>query len=324
MALRLRRVWQSAAVEPGSPSITAQKVALQRLTFERVPAAYGDPDSDIALARDVASGTAVDGESQLSSYLAARTLFFDRVIVRTLDGGITQAVITGAGYDGRAFRYAKPGVRWFEVDHPATQNDKRERLERLGIDSGAITYVAADFATDDVAASLLAAGLDVARATVFICEGVAVYLERSVLVALLRAIREVAAPRSRFAVSFSMTPDNPEAVARQEWFRRRVAAVGEPERDRLTPDELADVLASTGWADETTSPRAATRGTGGPSSSVKLSPRRPRSCLRCQRHLRSGPGSASKRRTGPSGRIRCRTHRWCRRHGTCPPEGAGA
>ena len=231
-------------------------MALQRLTFERLAAPYGHPDADIALARDVASGSAVDGESQLSSYLAARTLFFDRVIVRTLDAGVTQAAIIGAGYDGRAFRYAKPGVRWFEVDHPATQNDKRARLDRLGIETGTIAYVAADFATDDVAASLLAAGLDAARATVFICEGVAVYLDRAVLVALLRAIRQVAAPSSRFAVSFSMTPDSDEAAARQEWFRRRAAAVGEPERDRLTPDELADVLASTRWADETTSPRA--------------------------------------------------------------------
>jgi len=256
MALRLRRVWQSATVEPGSPSITAQKVALQRLTFERVPAPYGDPDADITLACDVASGAAVDGESELSAYLAARTLFFDRVVVRALDGGITQAAIIGAGYDGRAFRYAKPGVRWFEVDHPSTQADKRARLDRLGIDTSAVAYVAADFASDDVAGSLVTAGLDTADATVFICEGVAVYLEREVLVALLRAIRQVAAPRSLLAVSFSMTPDSDEAAARQEWFRRRVAAIGEPERDRLTPDERADVVASTGWTDETTSPRA--------------------------------------------------------------------
>ena len=256
MELRLRPVWQSAAVEPGSPSITAQKVALQRLTFERLPAPFGDADADIALARDVASGAAVDGESQLSSYLAARTLFFDRVIVGALDGGITQAAIIGAGYDGRAFRYAKPRVRWFEVDHPSTQSDKRARLDRLGIDSSAVAYVEADFASDDVAGSLLSAGLDAARATVFICEGVAVYLEREVLVALLRAVRQIAAPGSRLAVSFSMTPDSEEGAARQEWFRRRVAAVGEPERDRLTPNELTDVLAATGWANETTSPRA--------------------------------------------------------------------
>ena len=120
----------------------------------------------------------------------------------------------------------------------------------------AITYVAADFATDDVEVALAAAGFDRGRATVFICEGVAVYLERPVLESLLRSIRAVAAERSRLAISLSMTPDSDEAAARQEWFRARVAAVGEPERDRLTPEERARVLSDTGWKDETTSPRA--------------------------------------------------------------------
>ena len=153
MALRLRRVWQSAAVERGSPSITAQKVALQRLTFDRVPAPYGDPDADIALARDVASGSPVDGESQLSAYLAARTLFFDRVIVRTLDAGLTQAAIIGAGYDGRAFRYAKPGVPLVR-GRPSRHADATSAP--VSIDSASTAarsaYVAADFANDDVAA----------------------------------------------------------------------------------------------------------------------------------------------------------------------------
>ena len=256
MALRLSRVWQCAAVEPGSPSITAQKVALQRLTFERVPAPYGDPGADIALASDVAAGSVVDGESQLSTYLAARTMFFDRVVVGAIDRGVTQAVIVGAGYDGRALRYAKDGVSWFELDHPATQGDKRARLDRLGIDTTRVRYVAADFATDDVAAGLREAGFEAQRAAVFICEGVAVYLDRSVLTALLRSLRSLAAEGSRLAISLSLTPDSDEARARQEWFRRRVAAIGEPERDRLTPHEVTALLADTGWSDETTSPRA--------------------------------------------------------------------
>jgi methyltransferase (TIGR00027 family) len=247
-------------VQEGSPSVTAQKVALLRLSFARVAVEYGDPEADDALARDVASNAPVDSETVLSAYLAARTTFFDRVIVGAIDRGMTQAVIVGAGYDGRGFRYAKPGVRWFEVDHPATQGDKRARLDRLRLDTSAITYVAADFSTDDVAEALGRAGFDAQLAAVFICEGVAVYLERSVLVSLLRALRAVATPTSRLAISLSMTPQNEDAIARQEWFRRRVAAVGEPERDRLTPEEKEAVLTSTGWKDETTSPRAQSAG----------------------------------------------------------------
>ena len=61
-----------------------------------------------------------------------------------------RVVVAGAGYDGRALCYAKPGVRWFEIDHPATQADKVARIARLAIPTPHLTFVAADFANDDV------------------------------------------------------------------------------------------------------------------------------------------------------------------------------
>src|SRR5207248_8361300 len=140
--------------------------------------AYGDPDAEEQLARDVAGTITVDPNGMMVPYLAARTAFFDRVVVRSLDAGVTQVVIAAAGYDGRALRYAKPGVRWFEVDHPDTQVDKRARLEHLDIDTPHVAFVAADFSVDDVAAGLAAAGHDRSQASLFLCEGVAIYLER--------------------------------------------------------------------------------------------------------------------------------------------------
>jgi hypothetical protein len=99
----------------------------------------------------------------MHEYIRARTAFFDRVVVSSIDRGIAQVVIGGAGYDGRAFRYAKPGVRWFEVDHPATQADKLERITRLGLATPQVSFIAADFTADPVAEPLIAAGLDPAR-----------------------------------------------------------------------------------------------------------------------------------------------------------------
>ena len=64
---------------------------------------------------------------------------------------MAQVVIGAAGYDGRAFRYAKPGVTWFELDHPSTQADKMARLGKLGVQTGHVRFVAADFASDPVA-----------------------------------------------------------------------------------------------------------------------------------------------------------------------------
>jgi methyltransferase (TIGR00027 family) len=240
----LATVPQSAVMDQGGPSETARRVAAHRLGFTRVPAAYGDPSVDEALAADVAAGH-VAPANRMHDYLAARTAFFDRVVVGALDRGVRQVVIGAAGYDGRAFRYARSGVRWFEVDHPATQRDKLARLERLGADAPHIRFVGADFRTDPVAGLLVEAGLDPGAEALFLLEGVAVYLEPSVLEALLGQLRRVAAPGSRLAISVSLSRDHDRAARAR--FQASVAAMGEPARSVFDADEADALLARTGW-----------------------------------------------------------------------------
>jgi methyltransferase (TIGR00027 family) len=231
-------------MEDGGPSITAQRVAAHRLGFTRVPAAYGDPAADDALAVDVAAGREAPA-SRMHDYLAARTSFFDRTVVTAIGSGVRQIVVGGAGYDGRAFRYAKPGVRWLEVDHPATQRDKRERLERLGIAAPDVRFVEADFIRDPVAGRLLAAGLDATAPSLFLLEGVAVYLEPAVLETLLHQFRQVAAPGSRLAISVSVSRDHDQGARAR--FQAAVAAMGEPARSTFDAAEAGNLLANTGW-----------------------------------------------------------------------------
>jgi methyltransferase (TIGR00027 family) len=221
-------------------------VAAHRLTFDRVPAPYGDPAADDELARDVAAGVAV-APGPMRDYLRARTRFFDRVVTGALARGCAQAVIGAAGYDGRALRYATPGVRWFEVDHPATQADKRSRLRRLGIDARHIRFVAADFGADPVADLLISAGLAPGEPSVFLLEGVAVYLEVPVLRALLGQLRQVAGDGSELAISLLVSTGSAERAARRAAFQAAVAAVGEPARSVLEPDAAWDLLTGTGW-----------------------------------------------------------------------------
>ena len=148
----------------------------------------------------------------MHEHLRARTAFFDRAVVNALGRGVRQVVIGGAGYDGRALRYAKPGVTWFELDHPATQADKVARVARLDLERGHIRFIAADFTADPIAEPLLAAGLDPARPTLFLLEGVAVYLERPVLERVLAAFRQVAADGSELAMSGSTGTATPQAA----------------------------------------------------------------------------------------------------------------
>jgi methyltransferase (TIGR00027 family) len=227
-----------------APSQTARGVAAHRLDYERLEAPYGDPAADEALARDVAGGLVRRQDSPRHEYLRARTAFFDRVVVTSLERRVRQVVVGAAGYDGRAFRYAKPGVRWFEVDHPATQADKLARIARLGLDSRRIRFVAADFATDPVADLLAAAGLDTGRAALFLLEGVAVYLEQPVLERVLGEFRAVTVAGSPLAISVSLET---AAAEDRERFKAAVAAVGEPARTVLSVAAARGLLAGVGW-----------------------------------------------------------------------------
>ncbi len=235
-------------MDESGPSWTARRVAAHRLDFTRVPAPYGDAAADEALAGDVAGELRIT-EGRMHQYLAARTAFFDQIVVGALDGGLRQVVIGGAGYDGRALRYAKPGVRWFEVDHPATQADKRERLDRLGLDAAHVRFVAADFAADPVPDPvpdlLLAAGLDASAPSLFLLEGVAVYLEPAVVDSILDQFRQVAGAGSRLAISVSLSGEYDRGG--RAGFRVSVAAMGEPARSHFAADEAEGILARAGW-----------------------------------------------------------------------------
>jgi methyltransferase (TIGR00027 family) len=175
-------------MEDGGSSVTARRVAAHRLGFTRVATDYGDPAADEALSADVAAGQAAPANG-MHDYLAARTSFFDRTVVSAIDRGVQQVVVGAAGYDGRAFRYARPGVRWFEVDHPATQRDKLERLGRLGIAAPHVRFAEADFTRDPLTDRLRAAGLDTGAPSLFLLEGVAVYLVPAVLETVLDQFR---------------------------------------------------------------------------------------------------------------------------------------
>lgn len=248
-------------MEDGGPSATARRVAAHRLGFDRTATGYGDPAADEALAADVVGGLTVSA-GRMHDYLAARTAFFDRAVTGAIDRGVRQIVTGAAGYDGRALRYAKPGVRWFEVDHPATQRDKLRRLDRLGITAPGVRFVEADFTRDPVAGRLREAGLDPAVPSLFLLEGVAVYLEAAVLENVLGQLRQVAAPGSHLAISVSGSraagDGSREARAR---FQAAVAAMGEPVRSTFEAGQAEALLARTGWQVADSAPDGASRGT---------------------------------------------------------------
>ena len=244
----------------GEGSPTAQRVAAYRLGFDRLPAPFGDPGADDRLARDVAGSISFEQREDMGRYLRWRTAFFDRVVLRALERNVVQVATVAAGYDGRSLRYARPGVRWFEVDHPDTQANKRLRLDRLGIDASHITFIGIDLAHEAVSAALIAGSWDPDAPSVMLCEGLSVYLEADVFEALLGELRAVATVGTRLAMSLSIQVHGPDEVARRARFEEVVAALGEPARNRLDPDSAAEMLAATRWRAVDVSERAGRAG----------------------------------------------------------------
>jgi methyltransferase (TIGR00027 family) len=181
--------------------------------------------------------------------MAARTAFFDQLILDAIEDGTTQIVIVGAGYDGRAVRFREPGVRFFEVDHPATQADKRRRLARLGISARDVTFVPLDLTRGNVDSGLGGVGHDAAQASLFICEGLVGYLPGHTLESLWLGLRQQANEKSTLAVNFLVRPParTLQAKLRRSLVDFPMRVIGEPRRSDFGPGEPERGLERTGW-----------------------------------------------------------------------------
>jgi methyltransferase (TIGR00027 family) len=125
----------------------------------------------------------------------ARTRFIDDALRKTLQEGIEQVVILGAGFDCRAYRI--PGIdrtRVYEVDRPNTLAAKRQHLKRvLGSLPQHVVFAEIDFNQQQPKDVLIASGFDPASPSCFIWEGVTNYLTKQAVDATLQFISTTAA-----------------------------------------------------------------------------------------------------------------------------------
>ncbi len=176
--------------------------------------------------------------------LAARVAWMDSRIAAALDAGIDQVAVVGAGYDSRAWRMRRTGVRWFELDRPAPQAAKRAVAPH-----GDVTYVEADLLTTDAARELHRAGLAANRPAVFVLEGLTMYLDEQVVRRQLARLAASGAPGSRLLVDFTPPAATGSAANRRQVVLQRLARSGSGERFLLTvvPAEAAALVGASGW-----------------------------------------------------------------------------
>jgi methyltransferase (TIGR00027 family) len=134
--------------------------------------------------------------------MTVRTRFIDEALEQAIDDGARQVVVLGAGFDTHAYRCENllAQTRIFEVDRPATQAFKVERVSQaLGRPPANLTYVPVDFGRERLGPVLERHGFDASARTFFILEGVTMYLAEE---AAHETLRFVAAHRAGSAVVF--------------------------------------------------------------------------------------------------------------------------
>ena len=171
-------------VIPRSPSKTAVRSAAARALHREEPPpwvlddhlALGlAGDQGVSITRSMRDELSTENLLTFSRWMCVRARLAEDVVERAVAAGIRQYAILGAGLD--SFAYRRPDLlgrlRVFEVDHPASQAWKRERLAELGVGLPAnLVFAPVDFETQTLRDGLLAAGFDFADMAPLEADGV--------------------------------------------------------------------------------------------------------------------------------------------------------
>ena len=256
----------AAAVVPGAESTTAVAVCEYRAIGALNPdpklrgpdklaarfCPFGFLPRDYALARQV-----MGRDPELYSgyfFVNARTRHIDAQLVAAAKDGIGQVVVLGAGYDSRSYRFHKayPKLTFFEVDLPQMVAAKKQAVERVfGKLPRQVRYVPIDFNTQTLESVLTAAGYDRAKRSLFVLEGVMMYVNDAGNDATFDFIGRKSAPGSRVVYDYVLrraVEGDFNGLYAAETTVKGVAAMGEPFVTGWTPAEAAAFAARHGLA----------------------------------------------------------------------------
>lgn len=202
------------------------------------------PDQATALAWIMQNYTA-------SPMTLSRSRYTEDILEKAVRQGVQQYVILGAGMDTFAFRRPElmEQLQVFEVDHPATQAFKLQRLADLGWEHPAqLHFVPVDFTQESLASALKHSSFEPQASSFFSWLGVTYYLTRDAVFATLRAIAAVAPAGSTVIFDYF---DNDafvreRAAKRVQFMVDAFAQSDEPLITGFDPFTLAEDLARSG------------------------------------------------------------------------------
>ena len=179
-----------------------------------------------------------------------RAAYTEQALKTAVLTGTKQYVILGAGLDTFAFREPEflSKHRVFEVDHPLTQADKKERIARAGWTiPDNLAFVPVDFTKDSLAQRLIAAGFDPTTKSFFSWLGVTHYLSAEAIDAMLSALSSLCADGSTLVFDY---PDENFFAAPEKRVQNTIMmakAGGEPMQSAFSYSELEKLLEKHGF-----------------------------------------------------------------------------
>jgi methyltransferase (TIGR00027 family) len=243
-------------VQTGQPSQTARGAAAYRAIHQRLDGGVIFSDPFAARILDDETRARLDETAADPSlrpwrlFIAARSRFSEDTLSACVARGVRQVVVLGAGLDTFSLRnpHVGQGVRVFEVDYPATQGWKRERLKQAGLAIPAsLTFAPVDFERQSLADGLRAAGFQADSPAFFQWLGVVPYLTREAVSLTLDFIAGV--PGSEVVFDYAEPFENYPADRRVHVMEvaAQAAARGEPWLSLFDPAELSNMLRSKGF-----------------------------------------------------------------------------
>ena len=188
----------------------------------------------------------------LVNWVLCRHRYIDDRLLHALEGNVEQIIVLGAGYDMRAYRFARELEHRpvFEVDHPATSRRKARILapHESELPAADVRTVEVDFQTDSLRDRLLAAGLQRGARTFFVWEGVAMYLSRDAVMSTLTELREISAAGSEIALDLWHPPEGADLFsAAARLSANALYLIGEPVMFAIHPQDMEPFFARLGY-----------------------------------------------------------------------------
>ncbi|HZY55648.1 MAG TPA: SAM-dependent methyltransferase [Reyranella sp.] len=137
------------------------------------------------------------GLEGMMNFAIVRERHVEELMAREAAAGLDQIVILGAGFDTRSYRLTGADrIPIYEVDHPVTQAAKRKALRGVVEPPVNVRFVTVNFDVDDLDERLRACGYDPDGRTLFVWQGVIMYLTPEGIDHTLRFVAERSAPGS--------------------------------------------------------------------------------------------------------------------------------